>query len=98
MIKVDGQFVVSAACNNGTTALITRDGELLMFGKDTSHADPSTGKQFSLVLMLILINVYLIDFRTCWKAKRRIYSSSCFRKGTCSSFDKQGASVHFWNK
>lgn len=43
MIKVDGQFIVSSACNNGTTALVTRDGELLMFGKDTTHADPTTG-------------------------------------------------------
>lgn len=43
MIKVDGQFIVSAACNNGTTALVTRDGELLMFGKDTTHTDHTTG-------------------------------------------------------
>lgn len=43
MIKVDGQYIVNAACNNGTTALINRDGELLMFGKDTAHADPTTG-------------------------------------------------------
>jgi hypothetical protein len=44
MIKVDGQFIVSAACNNGTTALVNRDGELLMFGKDTAHVDSSTGE------------------------------------------------------
>lgn len=43
MIKVDGQFIVSAACNNGTTALITKDGELFMFGKDTTHTDHATG-------------------------------------------------------
>ncbi|KAK8736341.1 hypothetical protein OTU49_004949, partial [Cherax quadricarinatus] len=43
MIKLDGQFVVSGACNNGTSALVTRDGELYMFGKDTSHCDSSTG-------------------------------------------------------
>ncbi|KAJ8937054.1 hypothetical protein NQ314_012048 [Rhamnusium bicolor] len=43
MIKVDGQYIVSGACNNGTTALINRDGELIMFGKDTAHADATTG-------------------------------------------------------
>lgn len=43
MIKVDGLFIVHAACNNGSTALVTRDGELLMFGKDTAHADHITG-------------------------------------------------------
>ncbi|KAJ8933505.1 hypothetical protein NQ318_002558, partial [Aromia moschata] len=48
MIKVDGQFVVSGACNNGTTALINRDGELILFGKDTAHADPTTGLVTSL--------------------------------------------------
>lgn len=44
MIKVDGQFIVGTACNNGSTALITKDGELLMFGKDTTHTDHTTGK------------------------------------------------------
>ncbi|XP_044762914.1 E3 ubiquitin-protein ligase MYCBP2 [Coccinella septempunctata] len=48
IIKVDGQFIVSSACNNGTSALVTRDGELLMFGKDTTHADPTTGVVYNL--------------------------------------------------
>ncbi|CAH1132864.1 unnamed protein product [Ceutorhynchus assimilis] len=43
MIKVDGLHIITGACNNGTTALVTRDGELLIFGKDTAHADASTG-------------------------------------------------------
>ncbi|MPC66026.1 E3 ubiquitin-protein ligase highwire [Portunus trituberculatus] len=45
MIKMDGQFVVSSGCNNGTSALVTRDGELYMFGKDTSHCDATTGSK-----------------------------------------------------
>lgn len=43
MIKVDGQYIVFVACNNGTTALVNKEGELIMFGKDTTHADPLTG-------------------------------------------------------
>jgi len=43
MIKVDGLNIVHAACNNGTTALVSKEGELLMFGKDTAHCDNSTG-------------------------------------------------------
>lgn len=43
MLKVDGQYVVEAACNNGTTALVTKTGTLLMFGKDTVYSDPTTG-------------------------------------------------------
>lgn len=41
--KVEGQFIVDAACNNGSTALVTREGSLLMFGKDTLHSDPASG-------------------------------------------------------
>lgn len=44
MIKVDGLNIVHAACNNGTTALVSKEGELLMFGKDTAHCDSSTGR------------------------------------------------------
>lgn len=31
--------MVYAACNYGSTALVTRQGALLMFGKDTHHCD-----------------------------------------------------------
>ncbi|KAK9309341.1 hypothetical protein QLX08_000965 [Tetragonisca angustula] len=41
--KVEGQFIVNAACNNGSTALVTKEGSLLMFGKDTLHSDPVSG-------------------------------------------------------
>ncbi|XP_017880442.1 E3 ubiquitin-protein ligase MYCBP2-like [Ceratina calcarata] len=41
--KVEGQCVVDAACNNGSTALVTKEGSLLMFGKDTLHSDPVSG-------------------------------------------------------
>jgi len=46
MIKVDGLNIVHAACNNGTTALVSKEGELLMFGKDTAHCDTSTGNLY----------------------------------------------------
>lgn len=41
--KVEGQFIIDAACNNGSTALVTKEGALLMFGKDTLHSDPGSG-------------------------------------------------------
>lgn len=46
MVKVDGQHIKYVGCNNGTTALINNLGELLLYGKDTSHVDPSTGKVY----------------------------------------------------
>ncbi|GAB6023050.1 hypothetical protein CHUAL_007142 [Chamberlinius hualienensis] len=43
MIKVESLNVVYSSCNNGTSALITKDGELYMFGKDTAHCSSMTG-------------------------------------------------------
>ena len=43
MLKVEGRFIVKVACNNGSTALVTKDGSLLMFGKDTLYTDEATG-------------------------------------------------------
>nr|CAD7200761.1 unnamed protein product [Timema douglasi] len=43
ILKVDGQHIVFAACNNGTTALVNKEGELVMYGKDTTHCDNLTG-------------------------------------------------------
>ncbi|XP_069365103.1 E3 ubiquitin-protein ligase MYCBP2 isoform X3 [Maniola hyperantus] len=39
ILKAEKHHVVYAACNYGSTALVTRAGELLMFGKDTQHCD-----------------------------------------------------------
>lgn len=39
--KIDGHFVSHASCNNGTSALVTNTGKLIMLGKDTMHCDSS---------------------------------------------------------
>jgi E3 ubiquitin-protein ligase MYCBP2 len=39
--KLEGKVVVQAACNSGTSAAVTKDGQLFMFGKDATHCDPS---------------------------------------------------------
>lgn len=43
MSRMEGKNVVYAACNHGSTALVTDKGELFMFGKDAIHCDSSTG-------------------------------------------------------
>ena len=48
MLRMEGKTVISCSSNYGTSALITKEGELYMFGKDTSHADRSTGLVSSL--------------------------------------------------
>lgn len=45
---------MTAACNNGTTALVSREGEILLFGKDTTHCDNSTGLSLFYYLNFIL--------------------------------------------
>ncbi|XP_011290756.1 E3 ubiquitin-protein ligase highwire [Musca domestica] len=39
MTKIEGHVIVQAACNNGTSAFVTKTGKLIMFGKDTVHCD-----------------------------------------------------------
>ena len=42
--RVDGFNISYVACNNGSSALVSKDGALYIFGKDTTHADFSTGQ------------------------------------------------------
>nr|XP_033805293.1 E3 ubiquitin-protein ligase MYCBP2 isoform X3 [Geotrypetes seraphini] len=42
MIKMEGKIVVHTACNNGSSSVITKDGELYMFGKDAIYSDNSS--------------------------------------------------------
>lgn len=41
--KVEGITMVDIACNSGTSGMVNKDGELYIFGKDSTHADYSTG-------------------------------------------------------
>ena len=36
---MEGHFVVTTACNSGTSCIVNKKGELFVSGKDTSHAD-----------------------------------------------------------
>ncbi|CAL4118247.1 unnamed protein product, partial [Meganyctiphanes norvegica] len=83
MIKMDGHFVLSSACNNGTSALVTRDGELYMFGKDTSHCDNTTGVVNEL-RDLHITNVALGKAHTvALTNKGHIYTFGINNKGQC---------------
>lgn len=57
--KLDSQVIVHASCNNGTSALVTTTGKLVMFGKDTAHCDAS-GMLFFQFLALLFSWHYLI--------------------------------------
>ncbi|XP_059573809.1 E3 ubiquitin-protein ligase MYCBP2 isoform X17 [Alligator mississippiensis] len=42
IIKMEGKIVVSTACNNGSSSVISKDGELYMFGKDAIYSDSTS--------------------------------------------------------
>lgn len=39
---MEGKIVVYTACNNGSSSVISKDGELYMFGKDAIYSDSSS--------------------------------------------------------
>ncbi|XP_062389671.1 E3 ubiquitin-protein ligase MYCBP2 isoform X1 [Sardina pilchardus] len=39
MMKLESKMAVYTACNNGSSSIITKDGELYMFGKDAIYSD-----------------------------------------------------------
>lgn len=47
---MEGKTVIAAACNNGTSALVTREGDLYLFGKDTMYCDATTGTCYPCVI------------------------------------------------
>ncbi|XP_061486038.1 E3 ubiquitin-protein ligase MYCBP2 isoform X17 [Rhineura floridana] len=42
IIKMEGKNVVHTACNNGSSSVISKDGELYMFGKDAIYSDSTS--------------------------------------------------------
>ncbi len=47
MIRLESRFVVNAACNSGSSAVVTKEGEVYMYGKDTAHCDHASGESDS---------------------------------------------------
>ncbi|XP_052871008.1 E3 ubiquitin-protein ligase highwire [Anopheles cruzii] len=39
--KLDGHSVTFVACNNGTSAFVTKEGKLIMYGKDANYCEPN---------------------------------------------------------
>ncbi|KAL0280278.1 UNVERIFIED_CONTAM: hypothetical protein PYX00_001618 [Menopon gallinae] len=83
VVKVESEFIVHAAANNGTTALVTRDGQLLMFGKDTVHCNTSTGQVTELkdlqVTQVALGKAHAVALTT----KGIVYTFGINNKGQC---------------
>lgn len=55
---MDGKMVIVAACNNGTSALVTREGELYIFGKDSTYCDSTNGNNSRFVCDNLLLHTW----------------------------------------
>ena len=54
---MEDEVVLDIACNNGTSALVTEDGEIFAFGKDcTIHSNRYSLKHDSLFAFSLLPN------------------------------------------
>lgn len=83
MIKLEGKHVVTTACNNGTSAVITRDGDLYMFGKDTIHCDHATGQVTDMKDMSLLSVALGKAHAVVLTNKGHVYSFGINNKGQC---------------
>ncbi|XP_066092496.1 E3 ubiquitin-protein ligase MYCBP2 isoform X10 [Saccopteryx bilineata] len=82
IIKMEGKIVVYTACNNGSSSVISKDGELYMFGKDAIYSDSS-----SLVTDLkghFVIQVAMGKAHTCVLMKNgEVWTFGVNNKGQC---------------
>ncbi len=80
---MEGRTVVQVACNNGSSAIVTKEGELFMFGKDSSHCDSNTGR------MLALKDVHVVHVAlgkahgVALTEKGQVYTFGINNKGQC---------------
>ncbi|KAM5147624.1 E3 ubiquitin-protein ligase MYCBP2 isoform 6-T6 [Callospermophilus lateralis] len=82
IIKMEGKIVVYTACNNGSSSVISKDGELYMFGKDAIYSDSS-----SLVTDLkghFVVQVAMGKAHTCVLMKNgEVWTFGVNNKGQC---------------
>ncbi|XP_052283534.1 E3 ubiquitin-protein ligase MYCBP2-like isoform X2 [Dreissena polymorpha] len=83
MIRLEAKHVTHAACNNGSSAVITKDGGVYMYGKDTAHCHQSSGHVTDLkdqvVTQICLGKAHAIALTN----KGRIYTFGINNKGQC---------------
>ncbi|XP_061382096.1 E3 ubiquitin-protein ligase MYCBP2 isoform X5 [Danaus plexippus] len=82
ILRAEGHHIVYAACNYGSTALVTRHGQLLMFGKDTQHCDENglvTGLRHERVIQVALGKAHAVALTNFGQ----VYTFGINNKGQC---------------
>uniref|UniRef100_A0A8D8FFM7 E3 ubiquitin-protein ligase highwire n=1 Tax=Culex pipiens TaxID=7175 RepID=A0A8D8FFM7_CULPI len=73
---------MNISCNNGTSAFVTKDGKLIMFGKDTNYCDSSgivTGLSDAQIVKVALGKAHCVAL----DAKGQLYTFGLNNKGQC---------------
>lgn len=89
LTKLDGHWVVHAACNNGTSAFVTKSGKLVMYGKDTAHCDGGgyvTGLAEHPIARVALGKAHCVALGT----KGQVFTFGLNNKGQCGRQAKGG--------
>lgn len=92
--KIEGQFIVNASCNNGTSALVTNNGRLILLGKDTMHCD-SSGYVTDILDQHIVKVALGKAFCVALNNKGHIFTFGMNNKGQCGRF--KGKAMPFAN-
>eukprot|EP00063_Salmo_salar_P030989 XP_014005824.1 PREDICTED: E3 ubiquitin-protein ligase MYCBP2-like isoform X1 [Salmo salar] len=82
MMKLETKTVVNTACNNGSSGIVTKDGELYMFGKDAIYSDSTC--QVSDLKGHIVTQVAMGKAHTCVLTKiGEVWTFGVNNKGQC---------------
>ncbi|ESO93790.1 hypothetical protein LOTGIDRAFT_153260, partial [Lottia gigantea] len=92
MIKLEGKTIVYSACNTGSSAVVSKEGEVFMFGKDTAHCDHSTGHVTELKDVVITQIALGKAHAVALSNKGQIYTFGINNKGQCGRDFTPGAS------
>lgn len=83
MLKMEGKQIESASCNHGTSALVTKTGELYIFGKDSQFADKNTGLVTALKTVFVTQIALGKAHALVLGNKGNVYSFGISNKGQC---------------
>uniref|UniRef100_A0A6Q2X7Z5 E3 ubiquitin-protein ligase MYCBP2 n=1 Tax=Esox lucius TaxID=8010 RepID=A0A6Q2X7Z5_ESOLU len=82
MMKLETKIAVNTACNNGSSSIVTKDGELYMFGKDAIYSDGTC--QVSDLKGHIVTQVAMGKAHTCVLTKSgEVWTFGVNNKGQC---------------
>ncbi|XP_064883646.1 E3 ubiquitin-protein ligase MYCBP2 isoform X5 [Oncorhynchus nerka] len=82
MMKLETKTAVNTACNNGSSGIVTKDGELYMFGKDAIYSDSTC--QVSDLKGHIVTQVAMGKAHTCVLTKSgEVWTFGVNNKGQC---------------